>query len=180
MRILLIVSGSIAVSKLPELIRLLLDDGHSITSVFTKSAQKLMQPIMVAALTGSRVYIDEDMFLDAMVHIRLVRECDVVLVLPASADFIAKAACGMADELASTLLLSTNVPVIFVPAMNPVMWMAKPVQNNISLLRDIGINIIEPEYGVSACGEVGVGRMACVKSVVTVLKEIMISSRSDL
>ena len=111
-----------------------------------------------------------------MGHIRLARECDIVLVAPASANIIARAAQGLADDLASTVLLATDKPVMFAPAMNPVMLANKAVQENIALLKKRGYGIIEPGVGDTACGEIGSGRLAEVPDIVKIVSDFFLAN----
>lgn len=164
MNVLLIITGSIAAYKSLELIRLLKKDGHRVRCVLTKAGSKFVTPMSVAALSEEQVYGDIFKLKDEteMGHIRLSREADVVVVAPATADIIAKLAHGMADDLASTLLLATSAPVLLAPAMNVRMWEHPATQRNIAQIAADGATIIAPESGELACGEEGAGRMAAV------------------
>jgi len=157
----LIVSGSIAAFKAPELIRLLKKDGARVIPVLTKGGAQFVTPLTLQALAQEEVA--QDLFSLAqeskMGHIALARAADLIVVAPASADFIGKIACGLADDLASTLIMAADKPVYIAPAMNPFMWGAAPVQHNIQLLQQRGVKILEPASGDFACGEEGAGRM---------------------
>ncbi len=161
-RILLIVTGGIAAYKVLELLRRGREAGLEFRCVMTRAAERFVTPLAVAGLAGSRVYTDLFSLTDEaeMGHIRLSREADLVLVAPATADFLAKMANGLADDLASTLLLATDRPVLVAPAMNPVMWGHPATRRNLARLRADGVRVVGPEEGDMACGETGPGRMA--------------------
>lgn len=162
-RILLIISGGIAAYKSLDLIRRLRERGASVRPVMTAAAQEFVTPLAVGALSASHVYTElfsrEDE--QDVGHIRLARDCDLVVVAPASADLLAKMAHGLAGDLASTILLATEKPVLVAPAMNPKMWVAAPTVRNVETLRSDGISFIGPESGEMAeSGEAGSGRMS--------------------
>ncbi|MFN7092308.1 MAG: bifunctional phosphopantothenoylcysteine decarboxylase/phosphopantothenate--cysteine ligase CoaBC [Allorhizobium sp.] len=162
-RILLIIAGGIAAYKSLDLIRRLRERGASVRPIMTRGAQEFVTPLAVGALSASHVYTElfsrEDE--QDVGHIRLARECDVVLVAPATADLIAKMANGLADDLASTVLLATDRPVLIAPAMNPKMWAHPATQRNYATLQRDGIQSIGPMEGEMAeSGERGRGRMA--------------------
>jgi len=160
-RILLIVGGGIAAYKAAELIRLARKAGHSITPVLTAGGAHFVTPMSLAALAESPVYTSLwDLKDEAeMGHIQLSRAADLILVCPATADLIAKMAAGIADDLATTLLLATDKPVVVVPAMNVRMWQHPATQRNIARLRADGIKVLDPDEGPMACGEFGPGRL---------------------
>ena len=172
-RITLIISGGIAAYKALELARRLQDKGASVRGVLTKGGAEFITPLSVASLTGDKCYTDLFSLTDEaeMGHIRLSRDADVLLVAPASADIMAKMAHGLANDLASTILLATDKPVVLVPAMNVEMWMNKATQRNVETLKGDGINFIGPVDGEMACGEVGQGRMSEVEDIVTGLED---------
>lgn len=162
-RILLIISGGIAAYKSLDLIRRLRERGATVRPVMSRAAQEFVTPLAVGALSASHVYTDlfsrEDE--QDVGHIRLARECDLVLVAPATADLMAKMAHGLADDLPSAVLLATDRPVLIAPAMNPVMWNAAPTRRNVETLKTDGISMIGPMKGEMAeGGEAGTGRMA--------------------
>ena len=161
-RVLLIISGGIAAYKSLEIIRLLRREGASLRCVLTQGGAEFVTPLSVAALCEHKVYRDLFDLTDEaeMGHIRLSREADLILVAPASADLLAKMTAGLADDLASTLLLATDTPVMIVPAMNNRMWLHPATHRNIQQLHEWGIVQIGPEIGDMACGEYGPGRMA--------------------
>jgi phosphopantothenoylcysteine decarboxylase/phosphopantothenate--cysteine ligase len=160
-RILLIVGGGIAAYKAAELIRLLRKQGHSVTPVLTEGGSHFATPMSLAALAESPVYTSLwDLKDEAeMGHIQLSRAADLVLVAPATADLLAKMAAGVADSLATTLLLATDKPVVVAPAMNVRMWQHEATKRNIEQLKADGITVLEPDEGPMACGEFGPGRL---------------------
>ncbi|MEQ1818713.1 MAG: bifunctional phosphopantothenoylcysteine decarboxylase/phosphopantothenate--cysteine ligase CoaBC [Terricaulis sp.] len=162
-RVLLIIGGGIAAYKSLELIRRLRERGVAVRVVMTEAAQRFITPLAAGAIAGERVFTD--LFDQAQEfdvgHIRLARECDVVVVAPATADFMAKAAHGLANDLASAVLLATDRPVLFAPAMNPHMWSHAATQRNFATLQARGLNFVGPNEGEMAeSSERGVGRMA--------------------
>lgn len=161
-RILLILGGGIAAYKGLDLIRRLRERGSSVTPVLTRAGAEFVTPLSVAALAGAKVHQDLfDLTAEAeMGHIQLSRSADLVVVAPATADLMAKMAQGRADDLASTLLLATDTPVLVAPAMNVRMWDHPATQRNLALLRGDGVFVIGPNEGDMACGEFGPGRMA--------------------
>jgi phosphopantothenoylcysteine decarboxylase/phosphopantothenate--cysteine ligase len=160
-RILLIVGGGIAAYKAAELIRLLRKQGHSVTPVLTEGGSHFVTPMSLAALAESPVYTSLWDLKDEseMGHIQLSRAADLVLVCPATADLLARMAAGEANDLATTLLLATDKPVVVAPAMNVRMWQHAATQRNVDQLRQDGITVLEPDDGPMACGEYGPGRL---------------------
>ncbi|MGE4313299.1 MAG: bifunctional phosphopantothenoylcysteine decarboxylase/phosphopantothenate--cysteine ligase CoaBC [Pseudobdellovibrionaceae bacterium] len=160
-RVLLIITGGIAAYKSLELIRLLTKDGVEVRAILTKGGEQFVTPLSVGALCGHEPYTNLWSLKDEteMGHIRLSRESDVIVVAPASADFCAKMAAGLADDLASTCILATDKPVLIAPAMNPYMWENAATKANIETLIKRGTLMIGPNAGVMACGETGLGRM---------------------
>jgi len=165
--ILLIVSGGIAAVKIPELIRRLTTQGARVTPVLTQSGAQFVTPLSLAALARSKVYTELfDLTEEAqMGHIELSRAADLVLVAPATAHIMAKMAQGLADDLASTLLLATDSPVMIAPSMNVRMWQHPATLRNLKCLQEDGVKIIGPGDGEMACGEYGPGRMAEVDQI---------------
>ena len=161
-RILLIIGGGIAAYKSLDLIRRLRERGAAVTPVLTRAGEQFVTPLSVAALTGSKLYRDLFDLTDEaeMGHIQLSRSADLIVVAPATADLMAKMAQGRAEDLASTLLLATDTPVLVAPAMNVRMWEHAATQRNIATLRGDGIRFVGPNEGDMACGEYGPGRMA--------------------
>ena len=168
-RVLLIISGGIAAYKSLELIRLLTGQGVAVRCVLTRGGAEFVTPLSVAALSGDIVYEDLFSLTDerTMGHIELSRDADLLLVAPATADILAKMRGGLADDLATTVLLATNKPVMAAPAMNVRMWDHPATRENIQVLRDRCISIIGPEMGDMACGESGMGRMTEPEDILT-------------
>ncbi|MFL6750244.1 MAG: bifunctional phosphopantothenoylcysteine decarboxylase/phosphopantothenate synthase [Sphingomicrobium sp.] len=160
-RVLLIVGGGIAAYKAAELIRLLRKEGHAVTPVLTEGGSHFVTPMSLAALAESPVYTSLwDLKDEAeMGHIQLSRAADLVLVAPATADLLARMAGGQADDLATTLLLATDKPVVVAPAMNVRMWQHAATRRNVEKLKADGITVLEPDEGPMACGEYGPGRL---------------------
>lgn len=160
-RVVLGVTGSIACFKAAALASELTQRGAEVTVVMTQAAQKFVTPLTFSSLTGHRVYSElfDPESLDEMAHIDLGDKADLVLVAPATAHVIAKFACGLADDLLSTLVLSTRAPVVVAPAMNVNMYENPIVERNLASLRERGFGVIEPDCGHLACGWVGSGRL---------------------
>ncbi|WP_186401261.1 MULTISPECIES: bifunctional phosphopantothenoylcysteine decarboxylase/phosphopantothenate--cysteine ligase CoaBC [unclassified Sphingopyxis] len=160
-RILLIIGGGIAAYKAIELVRLLRKAGHSVRCVLTRAGEQFVTPLTLAALSENKVYTYLFDLKDEveMGHIQLSREADLVVVAPATADLLAKMAGGIADDLATTLLLATDKPVLAAPAMNVRMWLHPATQRNVATLRGDGATVMEPDAGEMACGEYGPGRL---------------------
>jgi phosphopantothenoylcysteine decarboxylase/phosphopantothenate--cysteine ligase len=160
-RILLVVGGGIAAYKACELVRLIRKGGGEVTCVITKGGQQFVTPMALAALSENQVYTNLfDLKNEAeMGHIQLSREADLVVVCPATADLLAKMAAGIADDLATTLILATDKPVMAIPAMNVRMWEHAATQRNIGLLKAAGVTVLHPDKGPMACGEFGYGRL---------------------
>ena len=159
--VLLIVGGGIAAYKSLELVRLLKKAGHSVTPVVTKGGEHFVTAMSLGALAESEVHTSLWELKDEVEigHIQLSRSADIVLVCPATADLLAKMAAGIADDLATTLLLATDKPVIVAPAMNVRMWLHAATQRNVAQLKADGVAIIDPDEGEMACGEFGPGRL---------------------
>ncbi|AKM09030.1 bifunctional phosphopantothenoylcysteine decarboxylase/phosphopantothenate--cysteine ligase CoaBC [Croceicoccus naphthovorans] len=160
-KVLLIVGGGIAAYKSCELVRLIRKAGGSVTCVLTEGGAKFVTPMTLAALSENPVHTTLwDLKNEAeMGHIQLSREADLVVVCPATADLLAKMAAGVADDMATTLLLATDKPVLAVPAMNVKMWQHPATRRNVAQLRDDGVTVMEPDEGPMACGEFGPGRL---------------------
>ncbi len=168
-RILLIIGGGIAAFKSLDLIRRLRDQGATVVPVLTRAAEEFVTPLSASALSAEKVYRDLFDLTDEaeMGHIELSRDADLLVVAPATADLMAKMSAGLANDLASTLLLATDKPVMIVPAMNVRMWEHPATQRNLAQLQADGIAVIGPDEGPMACGEFGPGRMAEVPEIVT-------------
>ena len=173
-RILLIVGGGIAAYKAAEMIRLLRKEGHSVTPVLTEGGAHFVTPMSLAALAESPVYTSLwDLKDEAeMGHIQLSRAADLILVAPATADLIARMAAGIANDLATTLLLATDKPVVIAPAMNVRMWQHAATRRNVERLRGDGITVLEPDEGPMACGEFGPGRLPEPADILERLKPV--------
>ena len=161
-RILLIVGGGIAAYKSLELIRELKKRGIASRCILTRSGAEFVTPLSLSALSGDKVYSELFDLTDEaeMGHIELSRSADLVVVAPATADLMAKAAHGLAGDLASTTLLATDKPVLMAPAMNVRMWEHPATQRNLATLKGDGVHFVGPDDGEMACGEFGPGRMA--------------------
>ena len=180
-RILLLITGGIAAYKALDLSRRLMDRGYQIRGVMTRSAMEFITPLSLSALTGEKVYSDLFSLTDEaeMGHIRLARDADVVLVAPATANFMAKMAHGLADDLASTICLATDCPVMIAPAMNPNMWAHPATRANLDLLIKRGVQLIAPEDGDTACGEIGTGRLADSQVIIRAIDQQLGQATAD-
>jgi phosphopantothenoylcysteine decarboxylase/phosphopantothenate--cysteine ligase len=174
-RVLLIISGGIAAFKALELIRLLRRQGCAVTCVLTRNGAEFVTPLSLQALSESKVYTDLFSLTDEseMGHIQLSRSADLLVVVPASADLLARMAAGMADDLASTVLLATDKPVMVAPAMNVRMWMHAATQANMRLLESRGIHVVGPDEGAMACNEFGPGRMSEPAEILTAIEALL-------
>ncbi len=160
-RILLIVTGGIAAYKSLELVRLLKRQGIAVRAVMTQSATEFVTPLSMAVMTEDQVYghmfdLKEEREIG---HIQLSRQADLIVICPATANILAKMAAGICDDLATTILLATDKPVLAVPAMNVRMWNHPATQRNLAQLRADGVHIMHPDEGAMACGEFGPGRL---------------------
>ncbi len=181
-RILLIVGGGIAAYKACELVRLIRKAGHSVTCVVTAGGQHFVTPMTLAALSENQVYTTLwDLKDEAeMGHIQLSRAADLVVVAPATADLMAKMAAGIADDLATTLLLATDKPVLAAPAMNVRMWQHAATQRNVATLRADGVTVLEPDEGPMACGEFGAGRLPEPDAILRAIEDALAPSSGRL
>jgi len=161
-KILLVIGGGIAAYKCLDLIRRLAERGATVTPVLTRAATEFVTPLSVAALAGEKTYTDLFDLTDEaeMGHIQLSRSADLLVVAPATADLLAKMATGQANDLATTLLLATDKPVLVAPAMNVRMWEHPATQRNVATLKTDGVQFVGPDEGNMACGEFGPGRMS--------------------
>ncbi len=162
LRVLLVITGGIAAYKSLELIRRLRERGATVRCILTKGGAQFVTPLSVTSLSEVKVYSELFTLTDEaeMGHIRLTREADLVVVAPATADFLAKMAYGLADDLASAALLASDKPVMVAPAMNWRMWEHAATRTNMGTLQARGVTVIAPGEGAMACGEHGQGRMA--------------------
>ena len=160
--ILLIIGGGIAAYKALELIRTLKKRGIASRCILTRAGSEFVTPLSVSALSGDKVHGELFNLTDEaeMGHIELSRSADLVVVAPATADLMAKAATGLANDLASTTLLATDKPVLMAPAMNVRMWQHPATQRNLATLKGDGVHFVGPDEGDMACGEFGPGRLA--------------------
>lgn len=181
-RILLVIGGGIAAYKALDLIRRLQDAGAGVRGVLTAGGAEFITPLSVASLTGDQCYTDLFSLKDEaeMGHIRLSREADVILIAPATADLMAKMAAGLAGDLASTILLATDKPVLAAPAMNAEMWAHPATQRNLTTLTGDGVTMIPPGDGQLACGEVGPGRLAEVPDIVAAVEAHFSAAKKPL
>ncbi len=174
-RILLIVGGGIAAYKAAELIRLLKTRGYAVRCVMTEAAHHFVTPMTLAALSEDKVYTTLwDLKDEAeMGHIQLSREADLIVVAPATADLIARMAGGLANDLATTLLLATDTPVLVAPAMNVRMWGHAATVRNVAQLRVDGVTVMTPDEGIMACGEYGPGRLPEPPSIAAAVEAML-------
>ncbi len=174
--LLLIISGGIAAYKSLDLIRRLRERGASVRCVMTDAAQEFVTPMTVGALTGDTVFTniwDRDAEQD-IGHIRLAREADLIIVAPATADLMAKMANGLGNDLASTVLLAADSPVLVAPAMNPAMWNNPATQRNLETLEQDGVSFVGPNEGEMAeSGEAGLGRMSEPMEIVSAVENLL-------
>ncbi len=171
-RILLIIGGGIAAYKSLDLSRRLREQGAEVVPVLTRAGEEFVTPLSASALAAQKVYRDLFDLTDEaeMGHIQLSRSADLIVVAPATADLMAKMAQGHANDLASTLLLATDTPVLIAPAMNVRMWQHPATQRNLATLRGDGVRVVGPDEGEMACGEFGPGRMAEPPAIVAAIR----------
>ncbi|WP_171229749.1 bifunctional phosphopantothenoylcysteine decarboxylase/phosphopantothenate--cysteine ligase CoaBC [Ruegeria sp. HKCCA4008] len=171
-RILLIIGGGIAAYKSLDLIRRLRERGADVTPVLTRAAEEFVTPLSVSALAGEKGYRDLFDLTDEaeMGHIQLSRSADLIVVAPATADLMGKMAAGLANDLASTLLMATDTPILCAPAMNVRMWTHPATQRNLKQLQADGVRFVGPNEGDMACGEYGPGRMSEPLEIVTAVE----------
>jgi len=174
-RILLVVTGGIAAYKSLELVRLLRRQGIAVTAVLTEGGAQFVTPLSLQALTEEKVYTALWSLTDEseMGHIQLSRSADLLVVAPASANMLAKMAAGLADDLASTVLLATDKPVLVAPAMNVRMWTHPATTANLALLQSRGVHVIGPDEGAMACGEYGRGRLAEPPAILAAIQALL-------
>lgn len=166
-KILLIITGSVAAYKSMDLVRLLTKKSYDVTCILTKAACEFITPLLASSLSGNKTYTDLFSHDDEieMGHINLSRNADLIVIAPATADFIAKIANGYADDLASSVILAANKKIILAPAMNEKMWNNKTTQKNLEKAIESGISMIEPETDILACGEFGTGKMSSPEKI---------------
>ena len=178
-RVLLIVAGGIAAFKAHELIRLLRGQSCGVTCVLTEGGRHFVTPLSLQALSETKVYTDLFSLTDEseMGHIQLSRSADLLVVVPASADLLARMAAGMANDLAATVLLATDKPVLVAPAMNVRMWQHAATQANMALLRSRGVHVVGPDDGAMACHEYGPGRMSEPSAILAAISALLSPDR---
>ena len=169
MKILFIISGSVAIKKCEEIFEILSSKNISIDCIVTKNAKKMMNLKKLKKIISGKIYSDVDEKNNKMLHINLTRKNNLVIVCPATSNIIAKYSNGIADDLASTTLVASNKNIFFIPAMNSEMWNNKMNQKNVSNLKNLGIQFIGPEYGKLSCGEVGLGRLMDTKTITSLI-----------
>lgn len=174
-RILLGVTGSIAAYKCPELVRRLQDRGATVTVVMTEAAARFVTPLTLQTISRRPVYTQLFDPREEILHLTLVEEADLFLIAPATANFIGKAASGLADDLLSTLFLAARGPVLLAPAMDAVMWDHPVTRGQLRQLREAGIDIVGPEAGPLASGLVGMGRLADPEAMIAAAAECLVS-----
>ena len=174
-RVLLIVGGGIAAYKSLEVVRLLKKAGHQVVPVLTKGGEHFVTAMSLGTLAESQVHSSLWELKDEVEigHIQLSRAADFILVCPATADLLAKMAAGIADDLATTLLLATDKPVVVAPAMNVRMWNHAATQRNVAQLKKDGVRVIDPAQGEMACGEFGPGRLPEPQDIVDQLADLL-------
>ncbi len=169
------VTGGIAAYKAASLASLLVKNGYTVYPVMSKAGSAMLGPATLAAICGQRVPESdfEPDLVASIPHIDLARKADLVVVAPATANFLAKAAHGLADDLLTSLLLPTRAPVLLAPAMNPDMWAHPATQANLARLRELGAHLVGPEPGRTACGEEGLGRMAEPETIFEAVEDLL-------
>lgn len=172
MRVLLAVTSSIAAYKAAEVVSRLVKSGAQVSVVMTRNATNLVGPATFRALSGNEVRVDLwESGTKKPLHLDLAQDQDVVAIVPATANIIGKIACGICDDLVSTVVLSTTAPVVVAPAMNEAMYLNPVVQANIAVLKERGFIFVEPETGWLACGKEGKGRLAAIETIVAAIMD---------
>ncbi len=173
------VSGGIAAFKTAALVSSLVQQGHGVTVVMTRSARQFVGPATFRALTGRPVVCGSfDRHFPLGAHIELADKAVLLCIAPASADILAKAACGIADDLLSTLMLSFTGPMLLAPAMNTAMWEKPSVQRNLAMLRGDGFHFVGPQEGWQSCRRKGMGRMAEPVEIQAAIERLLMSQES--
>ena len=176
-KILLIITGSVAAYKSMDLIRQLKKKSYDVNCILTKAATEFITPLLASSLSGNKTYTDLFSHDDEieMGHINLSRKTDLIVIAPASADFIAKIANGYADDLASTTVLAANKKIIIAPAMNEKMWQNQANQQNLNRALELGIAMVDPEVDILACNEFGIGKMASPEKICEKIDDFFIN-----
>ena len=179
--ILIAITGSISAYKMADVVSTLGKAGHQVQCILTESASHFVTPLVLETLSGRKVasalFVPD---VSGTEHIDLARWADLFVVAPASANTIAKLALGLADDLLTTVALATTAPVLIAPAMNTMMWDHPATQGHLDTLRQRGAGFIDPAAGVLACGEVGVGKLAPVETIVTAIEAALVAAAADL
>ncbi len=172
-KILIVIGGGIAAYKSLDLIRLLKKNGAKIKTILTKSGKKFVTPLSITTLTKNKTFEDVfDQNSEAKIdHIALSRWADLIIVMPTTANFMAKLSVGRAEDLATTVILASNKDILLAPAMNVRMWIHKATQKNLKILQDYGYYFVGPEKGEMACGEFGEGKMSSPRQIYSYLKK---------
>ncbi len=178
-RILLIVTGGVASYKALELLRLLVNDNFDLECVLTDNTKKFINILMFESLLGKKVFTELFSLNETseMNHIQLANNFDLILVVPATANFIGKISNGLADDLASTILMASKTPTFFAPGMNVNMWENPIVKKNLHKLKDIGYRIINPLHGKLACGQIGVGKLVEINEIHKIVRNFFNSNK---
>lgn len=174
MSVILGICGSIAAYKTPELVRLLIKDGADVTCILTANGAHFVTPLTLQTLSKNKVYEGMfDKYASEIEHISLAQDADIVVIAPATADIMARLAIGRADDLLSSVVLSTKKPVLLCPAMNENMWIHPATKKNVGLLKSYGYHFVMPEKGKLACGVCGDGRLADLNTILKTITEIL-------
>jgi len=174
--ILLGITGSIAAYKAADIANILTKDGYSVNAVMTKSATEFITPLTLQTLTKNKVYTNQfEAYVPSEVeHISLAKKADLFLVAPATANFLAKAVAGIADDMLTTVLLAVrNIPILIAPAMNTAMYENPITQRNIKMLTDFGFQFIEPRRARLACGDLGKGALADTDVIIEAVRKAL-------
>ena len=179
--VLIAVSGSISAYKIADVVSELGKAGHQVQCMLTKSAREFVSPLVLETLSGRRVRSEQfGPDVSGTEHIDFARWADVMVFAPASANMLARLALGLADDLPSTVALATEAPLLIAPAMNTVMWEKPIVQQHLATLIERGATVVEPASGLLACGEVGMGKLAPVASIVAAIEAAIVPPVQDL
>lgn len=177
--IILGVTSSIAAYKACDLVTALKREKAEVKVIMTKKATELVSPLTFKSLSKNTVYLDNYKDNEKITHISLAQEADLLVIAPATANIISQAACGIADDLLSTTILSAKSPVIFVPAMNTAMWEKEVIKENIRTLKKRGYIFVDPVKGYLACGDSGIGKMASLENIIETIKNTL-EEKQDL
>lgn len=173
--IILGVTASIALYKACDLLRRLKDENFTVNVVMTEESEELIKPIVFQSLSGTKVYRGLFQMPEAwdIEHISLAKKADLVLIAPATANIIGKLSCGICDDLLTCVVCATKAPVLLCPAMNENMYKNRIVQENIKKLKSYGYKFVEPRKGRLACGEIGIGCLAEIETIIKEVKKIL-------